>query len=421
MRNSRPVDWFSLLQFAFSGLALVSLAGTALVIGITSAYGLLDGSSSPSQAVPLLSRAAGLGLAAFLVLPSAVLSMAKLISRPIPPLKGFKGWNNPVFLLTSLALIAAVWGLAIFLIAWVGKQSSPITLLQPVLYLAAGALPIAFLALLGAGGLSGGSAQRRWGALAAGMAGTTLFIVVLELVIFFLVGFVMAIVLLSQPQWLAELTRIATRLQSAQQLSPETLTRILRPLLTQPWVTYLVVGLISGIIPLVEELFKPLPLWLLAKRRLTPSEGFTLGLICGAGFAFFESMSMLSAISGDAWVGIGIGRAGTDLLHMTNAGLMGWALASTWQDGRYLRLVLTYLGVSALHGLWNLFSLAQGILPLVGPVDGLPLAWWQQPALMNGGLWVISVILLIFLIAFRLRLQRQERASLPGTVEATGG
>jgi hypothetical protein len=106
---------------------------------------------------------------------------------------------------------------------------------------------------------------------------------------------------------------------------------------------------------------------------------------------------------------------------MTNAGLMGWALASTWQDGRYLRLVLTYLGVSALHGLWNLFSLAQGILPLVGPVDGLPLAWWQQPALMNGGLWVISVILLIFLIAFRLRLQRQERASLPGTVEATGG
>jgi hypothetical protein len=415
------VDWLSLLQFAFSGLALVALAGTALAVGFTSIYGLLDGSSTLEDSIPLLSRATGFGLAAILVLPSAGLALLKLLSRSFPSPTFLKNWRNPVFYWVSLAFIALAWGLSIALLGWVSQPNSILVLLQPLLYLVAGALPIAFILLLGSGSLPGGSPQRRWGAFTFSMAGTTLIIICLELAIFLFIGLIVAVVIVSQPQWLAELTRIAARLQSAQQLTPETLQRILRPLLVQPWVSYLVVGLTSGIIPLVEELFKPLPLWFLGKRSLNPSEGFVLGLVCGAGFAFFESMSMLSAISGDAWIGIGIGRAGTDLLHMVNAGLMGWALASTWQDGRYLRLALTYLGVCSLHGLWNLFSLAQGILPLVGPVDGLPLSWWQQASFTNGGLIVISVILLIFLLIFRQRLGRQERASLPGTIEASGG
>jgi hypothetical protein len=78
-------------------------------------------------------------------------------------------------------------------------------------------------------------------------------------------------------------------------------------------------------------------------------------VLSGAGYAFFESLALTP--SGENWVFLVVARMGTAVIHILNTGLMGWALAKTWQDGRYLRLGVTYLTVVLIHGLWNALTL----------------------------------------------------------------
>ncbi len=46
-----------------------------------------------------------------------------------------------------------------------------------------------------------------------------------------------------------------------------------------------VLAVISGIVPLIEEILKPIALWSLVGKDLTDQEGFVAGLLSGAGFA----------------------------------------------------------------------------------------------------------------------------------------
>jgi hypothetical protein len=78
---------------------------------------------------------------------------------------------------------------------------------------------------------------------------------------------------------------------------------------------------------------------------------------------------------------------------------MGWALALAWGQGRYLRLALIYLGVVALHGLWNTISITMGLLPLVAPPGDTWLrAPWVTSALVGGliGLYVVMFGILLW-------------------------
>jgi len=54
--------------------------------------------------------------------------------------------------------------------------------------------------------------------------------------------------------------------------------------INNPFVLYTILALFSGFIPLVEEMLKPLAVWFLVSWRLSPSEGFTAGLISGLAF-----------------------------------------------------------------------------------------------------------------------------------------
>jgi len=82
------------------------------------------------------------------------------------------------------------------------------------------------------------------------------------------------------------------------------------------------------LIPLLEELLKPLAIWILVWRKLTPVEGFVAGLICGSAFGLIESIGNLASISGSDWIIVVLGRTGTGLLHTVATGLVGWGLAS---------------------------------------------------------------------------------------------
>jgi RsiW-degrading membrane proteinase PrsW (M82 family) len=106
--------------------------------------------------------------------------------------------------------------------------------------------------------------------------------------------------------------------------------------------------------------------WALARSKITPAQGFSAGLISGAAFALVESLGYLATPSGSGWLGVVVGRTGTGLLHVTTTGLIGWALASAWEEKHYRRLVLAYLGAVGLHSFWNIFGLLVALPLLIG-------------------------------------------------------
>ncbi|HEY3345488.1 MAG TPA: PrsW family glutamic-type intramembrane protease [Anaerolineaceae bacterium] len=398
---TRPaIHWPSLAQFAFSGFVLLTALALAVGLALAGGLGWVRDPATADQSISELVIAAGVGLVALLTLPSVGLALARLLGRSLP------GWVLHPFgrlpaaysrRLILLGGVTVVWGLALAAGGWAAGQVGLGQLATAPLYVLIVGLPIVGYLIVGAGGLAGGSLQRRWGILSAGLVGTSLVVLIVEMIVFGLIILAIIVALAAHPDTLTAINRLAQRIANAQ-ITPENLGRILRPYI-QPWVIYLLVAAIAGLAPLIEEMLKPLPLWLFARRGITPAEGFVGGLLCGAGFALFESMGDLAAVSGESWVVSAVGRGGTDLLHMLNAGLMGWALALAWGQGRYLRLALTYLGVVALHGLWNTISITMGLLPLVAPPGDTWLrAPWVTSALVGGliGLYVVMFGILLW-------------------------
>jgi hypothetical protein len=159
----------------------------------------------------------------------------------------------------------------------------------------------------------------------------------------------------------------------------------------------------AGIVPLIEELFKPVGVWLLAGRRLSPAEGFASGVISGAGFALFENLAFTS--TGGEWTASVVLRMGTGLLHILTAGLTGWALALAWSHRRYLRLLVIFFCAVLLHAIWNGLALVTtaSILNLPGEIDGQTLASMAAVALIS-----ITFIAFAILLGLNRALRRDQ-------------
>jgi hypothetical protein len=162
---------------------------------------------------------------------------------------------------------------------------------------------------------------------------------------------------------------------------------------------------------MVEELFKPLALWIFIKRRWSPAEGFIAGMLSGAAFAIIESLISLAAATSADWLTIAGGRAAAALLHITTAGFIGWALTSSWIDGKYARIAFTYVGAVLMHGAWNFLALVVGLSAIsdsAGFSPNLPqsnFAPWVMAALVVG--------LLALLVIMNVKLRNIYRSSSP--------
>jgi hypothetical protein len=409
--QSRPkISWLAVLQFAVSGLATVSCFGAAAALGASALASRLSGPFVTDQLSANMLRMAGLGLAGFLLLICALVALFQMLNKPLPAWFTRLGPWLEDRILVVVPVMAAVWAICLAAAWWVGQQPSLQWLLLPPLFLALLALPLCAYLLIGTRGLQGGSLERRWGLVAAGLTVTPIVVVVIELGL--LVVFIVAavVVVATNPVWLNEMARMAQRIQNAQ-ADPETMLRILRPYLANKGVIFFALAFLSGVAPLLEEMLKPLPLWLLSKRSLTPAQGFVGGLICGAAFALFESIGALSTSVGTNWAELAFGRAGTGLLHTFNSGMLGWALASTWQDGRYGRLALTYLGAVLVHATWNTLSLFSGVQTLLPSTQG------GSPAGYYAGMGALIVLMLFVLVRTNLRLR--PTAVSPQTLDPT--
>jgi RsiW-degrading membrane proteinase PrsW (M82 family) len=159
-----------------------------------------------------------------------------------------------------------------------------------------------------------------------------------------------AMYIAGQPELVGKIMSLAETIQEAPP-SPDTLLQEFGPYLVRPAVLFGVLVFGAVIVPLIEELIKPIGVWLLAKRRLRPAAGFAAGALSGAGYAFFESLALTSG--GQEWPALMLARVGTASVHILTTAITGWALVQAWTHRRYVLLGLCYLTSVAIHGLWN--------------------------------------------------------------------
>lgn len=395
-------------SLVLSAVVFCILLGASALLGISGLTSQFGGASSQDQALPLFSLAWGTALFAVLMLPSAVLALLDIFGKPIPiwleksspAADRFLRWGLPVIWVLLLGLGSLAANLP--QVAW---------MFFPPINALAVALPILWLVWVGGvrilGHPGGPSARRTWGTLIFSLTISPILMIMLEIGALILFGVLILVVLSTDPNFSFEIQRLAQRLLSAQ-ANPDVLIRVLRPYLSRPGFIYSGFVLAAVLIPMIEELIKPLALWLLAGRGVSPREGFALGLICGAGMTLTESLGYSSQGS-SLWVAVMIGRSGTDLVHILCTGLMGWAMASAWgavrrKDGKIINLGLIYLLVVFLHGLWNTISLLNLATSLIS--SPLP-AWLTNDYLSIASLGILAVVLFAILNFLNHRIENE--------------
>lgn len=335
-----PLHWPSILQFVLSALALVGLWGSAFALVIV---GLIDASAA---ALTFYMMAAGLALSGLLLLPSLVFTGQRLAGRPAQA--GFSlGLLRPTLLIFLLPLILLAGN-------WASHQTGIGSLLLPFAHVLAVGLPVWWIAYLAVRELPLGSLQRRWGVFTSGLILGPGLILIAETLALVGFGLIAYLAVISQPDLLQELLRMSRDLRSLQ-TSPQDALNMLAPYMNKPGVIFAVLAFGAGIVPLIEETIKPIGVWLLAGRDLTPAAGFAAGAISGAGYALFESLALSS--STNDWLYLVIARIGTGVIYILTTALTGWALALAWREKRYLRLGVVYLLAVLIHASWNSLSL----------------------------------------------------------------
>ncbi len=374
---------------------LISLTGLVFSLGTLIGFGLLLGLGSSMETLPtkdLVEMPAVLwtgALVSLVAIPSLVLSIRRLARLPMPA-------NGPRHLL----LFAGI-GFLLLLPLGILIHTRPDVLSFTPLYVLLSVLmlviPLWWFVEIGQRGLNQGSPQRRWGIINYSVFFNMPLTILVEMIILMVVGVVALIWLWQQP----DLKALWMTLQTQLILDPQAMTlptQQLGSLLERPSVWIAGFFMICLLVPLVEELLKPLALWFFIKQEWSPSEGFSAGLLCGASFALVESITSLASVPQEAWLSTLIGRIGTCLLHTLTAGLTGWALTSSWRDSNYKRLGLTYLVCVFIHGSWNFFALVYGLgtdSELLGnsPLSGLaPVAPW-----ILGALFVVMLVILFYM------------------------
>jgi hypothetical protein len=230
------------------------------------------------------------------------------------------------------------------------------------------------------------------------------FLVPAEIILLILLIIPLAIALATKPEFASQMFGLSMRLQNT--TDPERILQLVGDVINSPLLIGFVMLFMAVIVPLIEEFFKPIAVWLLAGRALSPRDGLVLGMISGAGFALFENLTKVAA--NGQWLTWVVGRMGTAALHIFTGGLTGWALAAAWRERKYLRLLGAYFLSVLIHGLWNgsvmLISLSAALqsMPRLRLTPVLP-AYYQAAGFIFVLLFTIGVFAGLIIVNHRLR------------------
>jgi RsiW-degrading membrane proteinase PrsW (M82 family) len=357
-------------------LGLGGLAGLAFLVASASG-GRWAWRTSLGLAVPAFTGLVGGGLVAFFAARSLGKSPPKPLRLP------------PVWALGGGFVLALAAGLGL----WQAGLSQ--AFLVPIFATVAAAL--ASVAVVGwlAGRQPGGiTARRGWvgfglGATASTSLATALNTLLPVAILFLVFGLA------------DELLPLAESLLEALRFGP------LAEEFMSPWFLVVLVE-IAVIVPLVEELVKPLALLPLLKRLDSPRDALLIGALAGAGFAAVENI-LYAAMIGSAWGGVLAARALGVALHPFGAGLMAvaWRGVLRKEPGAGSHWARNFgLAVGA-HALWN------GTCVVAATVANAWFQGWEVELLgiSNGAvlLALLAVEGIGLLVALRALARRTER------------
>ena len=338
----RSFDWLSAGQFALSLFSALILLGGYLVGSVVQAAGSWIGTGTEliSQDIPSRNFLAGLGFAGLLMVPSLVHSGRRLFTRKEPHQISWKNlaWVTAVlpvpFIIGYLIQIGPVWTHRFL----------------PLIHILANGVGILWVIYLVRGKLPKDSAQRVWGSFISGISMVPPVAVVIELVLLGMVGIVWLLIMQNSPEYANDL-QIISQLSEVSPGNLEIPMDWAEDFLTRPAVITTILVYIAVLVPLVEELLKPMVLWFVLHLKLHPREGFLIGATAGAGYAMFENLTIGASLND--WVFITISRLGTAAVHVLATGLVGWGLVSAATEKKYLRMIGAYLVAVSLHAVWN--------------------------------------------------------------------
>ncbi|MCK5793111.1 MAG: PrsW family intramembrane metalloprotease [Anaerolineales bacterium] len=340
--QSKGFNWLSAGQFAFSLSAVLFLFLISLISIITVLLGIpsSDLGFSDTQVVSSLLFAAGLGFAGILLIPSTIYSGRRLFGNR-PPISA--QWDKMAWLAYFFP-IPILFG---FLI-----QNGPAWgyILLPVIHVLANGASIFWVLNLGRRKFPARSAQRNWGAFGAGLTLTPAITFVIEIALLIMIGIFWLILIQTRPDLEQDILYLMNLVYESSPDS-EVPARWIGEFVARPEVTGTIFFYFSLLIPLVEELLKPIAVYFLLGRKLQPWEGFMIGATAGAGYALFENLTI--GAGADTWTFVMISRLGTAAIHILTTGLVGWGLASAWTEKKYFRLAGSFLAAVSLHGVWN--------------------------------------------------------------------
>ena len=405
---STKIDWLSIGQLSvgiLSCLMTFSLAGLLVFLGVS---GVLAKTNSLMDITAVFMLAGLIAAVGILNIPSIVLAGRSLNGKQFEP-----GIETSPFRLASFALIS----LPVCLLGgqWITQTTLAVWLL-PWFNILALLIPIWWLVEFGRRQLPLGSSQRSWGLVSISLGVTPLITLLAELILTVLVVLVVFMKLSVEPVWMEKFNQLIIQFNQSD-FDPQFFASFLKDLLASPLVITTIFLTVGLFMPLMEELLKPLGLWALRKRLLTPAEGFSGGLICGAGFALIESATMIAQTGGGSdWGQMVLLRIGTSLLHITASGFVGWGLASAWRQKKYGRTMLTILAAAGVHGLWNTLAILIVLLPFITSTSA-PTVLTQGS--LGVGTFIMASILILLAIALFLmnhRLRRETQSSPPEVI-----
>jgi hypothetical protein len=329
---------FSSILFILGALFLL---GLALVLGMTTLVSLFTGAEvGADQTVPLVA----FGFEAIVLLAAAFFSLQKFFQKPSADEHASVSVST-----WQILLLGFVAGVSLLIGYQIGEMKSFLWIILPILTVPAIVFPLGVLLVFGTRKLPFGTRWQTWSVLGLAMTLGPLILFTLEIFIGLIIFAFVVAYLVTQPELAQELQRLS---QEIMILGPESeaALELLGPLLTRPGVMAVTLIYIAVLVPAIEEIFKPIGVWLFA-GQLTPAQGLTLGALSGAGYALIETIGVSAQTS--EWASLLFSRIGTGLLHITTSALMGAAIVLARREGRYLRLIGTYFLAVFLHGLWN--------------------------------------------------------------------
>lgn len=398
--QSNKTHLASVLTLVVLVLAILFMLSISVIMGVGSIVSLFGGEAAPASGM-IASGAFAFQSVVLVICGWFVLEKARGRETADLPFKfPFALWQIlPVF---GVFFFGTILGGVITLteIPWLGW------LILPLLSVLVIALPIWMFYGLGSNGIEAGPRWRFFATFGLSMTIAPLVMVIIESILLIGIVVVAAVYLaVSQPNLFDELSSLMQVLSN--ETNPDLILTQLSPYLANPVLIGTVIGYIALLVPLIEELLKPLAVWLFAWKIESPAQGFVLGMLSGAAFGLFESLNA-SADGTVSWSVIVIARAGTSILHMTTSGLVGWGILSAVKEKKVRRFVAAYFTSVLVHGIWNAAAVGAG-LSAIGESIGRPEWLFNYAPALICGLIVMAIGMFAVLTASNRKLHRSEQ------------